>query len=193
MLREIELGGVLGKKFGKIHRLDVKSARESVQALSCLNEKFKKFFLEAHTKGMVFAFFVGERNITEEDVDMPAGSQRIRIQPVMEGSKKAGLLQTIVGAVMIIVGVILSFTPYAGASPYLIQGGIGLAAGGVIQMLSPQPRGLSLSGNDTENQANYAFGNPVNTVAQGNPVGLGYGFREIGGAIISAEITTEDF
>lgn len=192
MLRDIELGGVLGKKFGKLHRLDVRTAREAVQALSIINAKFKKHFLEAHTKGQVFAFFIGGRNIEEADIDMAAGSQKIRIQPVMQGSKQAGLLQTVVGAILIVVGVLLS-GPSGGTSTALIGAGIGMVAGGVVQMLSPQAKGLSLSGSDADNMANYAFGNPVNTVAQGNPVALGYGFREIGGAIISAEITTEDF
>lgn len=191
MLRDIELGGILGRKFGKIHRLDVRTPREAVQALGALYPKFKKYFMEAHTAhGRVFAFYVGKRNIAEVDIDMPAGSQSIRIQPVIQGSKQAGLLQTIVGAILIVVGVLTSWT---GVGLAIGAAGIGMVAGGVIQMLSPQPKGLSLSGSDTENQANYAFGNPVNTVAQGNPVGLGYGFREIGGAIISAEITTEDF
>lgn len=189
MLREIELGGVLGRKFGKMHSLDVRTARESVQALGVINEKFKRYFLEAHTKGMVFAFFIGNRNISLDDVDMAAGSQKIRIQPVIEGSKQAGLLQTIVGAILIVVGVLTSWS----GGVALIGAGVGMVAGGVIQMLSPQAKKISLDSGDADNQANYAFGNPVNTTAQGNPVALGYGFREIGGAIISAEITTEDF
>lgn len=193
MLRDIELGGILGRKFGKHHRLDVRTAREAVQALSVINPAFKKYFMEAHTAhGRVFAFYVGGRNIEETDIDMPAGSQKIRIQPVIQGSKQAGLLQTIVGAVLIVVGVI-GFGLSGGVTSGLIAAGIGMVAGGVIQMLSPQPKKISLDGGDAANQANYAFGNPVNTTAQGNPVGLGYGFREIGGAIISAEITTQDF
>jgi predicted phage tail protein len=39
----------------------------------------------------------------------------------------------------------------------------------------------------------YAFGGPVNTVAMGNPVGVAYGLRERGGAIISAGIYTDDY
>ncbi|MOA49901.1 Bacteriophage lambda tail assembly protein I [compost metagenome] len=63
--------------------------------------------------------------------------------------------------------------------------------GGVIQMLSPQVSGLKTK-EDEENSASYAFGGPVNTTAQGNPVGLLYGQREIGGAVISAGIFAED-
>ncbi|MEL4370711.1 hypothetical protein [Shewanella xiamenensis] len=111
--------------------------------------------------------------------------------PVIAGSKRGGVLQTIIGAVMIVAGVVLSFTPLAGASPYLIQGGIAVMAGGVIQMLSPQAKGLK-GREAAENAPSYAFGGAVNTTAAGNPVGIGYGKRRIGGAIISAGIYAED-
>lgn len=58
-------------------------------------------------------------------------------------------------------------------------------------MLSPQPKGVGAR-QSAENTASYAFGGPVNTVAQGNPVAIGYGERRIGGAIISAGVYTED-
>lgn len=43
-----------------------------------------------------------------------------------------------------------------------------------------------------ENAPSYAFGGPVNTIAQGHPVGVLYGKRRIGGAVISAGIYAED-
>jgi predicted phage tail protein len=69
--------------------------------------------------------------------------------------------------------------------------GASMALGGVVQMLSPQAGGLRMR-QGAENKPSYAFGGPVNTTAQGNPVGVLYGTREIGGAIISAGIYTED-
>jgi len=73
----------------------------------------------------------------------------------------------------------------------LVGPGVALMAGGVIQMLSPQPAGLS-SKRDADNQASYAFGGVTNTASQGYPVPLLYGKRRIGGAIISAGIYVED-
>lgn len=73
----------------------------------------------------------------------------------------------------------------------LTQIGAALMIGGVIQMLSPQAKGLK-GRQDTENQPSYAFGGAVNTTAMGNPVALGYGKRRIGGAIVSAGIYAED-
>lgn len=74
---------------------------------------------------------------------------------------------------------------------YLVATGVSLAAGGVIQMLSPQASGLA-SKQDADNRASYAFGGVTNTAAQGNPVPLLYGKRRIGGAIISAGVYVED-
>jgi predicted phage tail protein len=48
----------------------------------------------------------------------------------------------------------------------LMTSGIGMMAGGVIQMLSPQPAGLA-SKQDADNKPSYAFGSVTNTAAQG--------------------------
>ena len=69
--------------------------------------------------------------------------------------------------------------------------GIALVAGGVIQMLSPQAKGLKTSA-APENTPSYAFGSAKNTTASGNPVPLCIGKRRWGGAIISAAIYAED-
>jgi predicted phage tail protein len=79
----------------------------------------------------------------------------------------------------------------AGFANGLIIGGITSMAGGIYQMLSPQPKGLQMR-DDPDNKPSYAFGGAVNTTAMGNPVALLYGEREIGGAIISAGIVAED-
>jgi len=74
----------------------------------------------------------------------------------------------------------------------LIGIGLSMTIGGVVQMLTPQPRFNVGASSDADNKANYAFGTPVNTVAMGYPVPLLYGEREIGGAIISAGIFSSD-
>ncbi|MNJ74494.1 Bacteriophage lambda tail assembly protein I [compost metagenome] len=69
--------------------------------------------------------------------------------------------------------------------------GASLALGGVIQMLSPQAKGLSQSA-APENLPSYAFGSAKNTTASGNPVPICIGKRRWGGAIISASIEAQD-
>lgn len=89
---------------------------------------------------------------------------------------------------MIVAGAFLSSTPFGAP---LIGAGIGMVAGGVIQMLSPQARGLSQSA-APENLPSYAFGSAKNTTASGNPVPICIGERRWGGAIISASIEAQD-
>lgn len=142
-------------------------------------------------RGLTYAVFSGARNIGSEELQCDNGSEDIRIAPVIIGSKQAGLFQTIFGAVLIAAAFVLSFTPLAVASPYMYMMGASMALGGVIQMLSPQPKGLA-SKQDADNKASYAFGGVTNTAAQGYPVALCYGKPRIGGAIISAGIYVED-
>lgn len=152
---------------------------------------FQKFMLESKDRGLTFAVFEGKRGLVKDDLQLQANGNDIRIAPIVVGSKKSGMFQTILGAVLVIVGAVLSFTPFAAASPYLYMTGASMMLGGVIQMLSPMQGGLA-SRQDPDNKPSYAFGGPVNTIAQGNPVPILYGKRRIGGAIISAGIYAED-
>ena len=190
-MTRIELGGALGKLFGKTHHRLIRTVGEIGRALSCTIQGFERYMNNSKSRGVTYAIFRGKKNLGEDDLGFPVTGDVIRITPVIIGSKKAGSLQTILGAVIVAIGVVLNFTPFAAASPYLYQIGGAMALGGVIQMLSPQTAGLA-SKQDADNQASYAFGGVTNTAAQGYPVPLLYGKRRIGGAIISAGIYVED-
>lgn len=191
-LTTIRLYGALGARFGRVHRLAVQTSAEAVKAL-CINfDGLESYLMNAKKNGMTFAVFRGKRNIGVDDFKDLTGDSDIRIAPVMEGAKKAGMFQTILGAVMVVAGVVASFIPGGQAfAPSLLIGGASMMAGGIYQMLSPQPKGLQ-GRDDPDNKPSYAFGGSVNTLAMGNPVALLYGEREIGGAIISAGIVAED-
>ena len=195
-LTTIRLYGALGARFGRVHKLAVQTSAEAVKAL-CINfDGLEDYLMNAKKNGMTFAVFRGKRNIGVQDFQELAGDSDIRIAPVMEGATKAGMFQTILGAVMIVAGVIIGATTnWTGVGltfgAGLIMSGASMMAGGIYQMLSPQPKGLQ-GRDDPDNKPSYAFGGSVNTLAMGNPVALLYGVREIGGAIISAGIVAED-
>lgn len=193
-LTTIRLYGALGARFGRVHKLAVQTSAEAVKAL-CINlDGLESYLMNAKKNGMTFAVFRGKRNIGVEDYQNLAGNSDIRIAPVVEGAKKAGIFQTILGAVMVVAGIVVTGLSYGWASPVggaMISAGIGMMAGGIYQMLSPQPKGLQ-GRDDPDNKPSYAFGSSVNTLAMGNPVAALYGEREIGGAIISAGIVAED-
>ncbi|HGN0866888.1 TPA: tail assembly protein [Providencia alcalifaciens] len=197
-LKTIRLYGVLGTEFGREHQLAIDSPREAIKALSVLYDGFEQFLANAHLKGLEFAVFKGQRNIAEDELHLDT-SEEIRIAPVIKGSKRGGFFQTILGVALIGAAAFLSgglsvaFTAAGIWGGALALSGAAMAIGGLVQMLSPQPQGLSMR-QDADNKPSYAFGGAVNTTAQGNPVPLLYGLdrREVGGAIISAGIYTED-
>lgn len=195
VMTTIKLSGSLASLFGREHQRLIGPTREAFRALSATIPGFEKFMNTSNTRGMTFAVFVDKKNVTKDDLDFPNGGRTIRIVPVIMGSKRAGVLQTILGAVLVVVGVLGSTIGQAWGGgvwgPAAWKIGAAMMVGGVAQMLSPQPGGLS-SKHDADNKASYAFGGVTNTTAQGNPVPLCYGKRRIGGAIISAGIYVED-
>ncbi len=184
-LTTIKLSGSLAKKFGREHKrfLDTGTTTEAFSALKNTLQGFELFIKEQAKLGLRYAIFRNGRNTGQDEFDL-SGTREIRIVPVITGSKRAGILQTIIGAVLIVA----SFIP---GLQMLMAPGVAMVAGGVVQMLSPQAKGLK-GREAAENAPSYAFGGAVNTTAAGNPVGIGYGKRRIGGAIISAGIYAED-
>jgi predicted phage tail protein len=181
------------RKFGRSFRLSVRSPAEAIKALCVQIPGFERFLSNAKSRGIEFAVFRGKTNIGEEELGF-AGDGDIRIAPIITGSKKAGGLQTIIGAVLIVVGLVITGGTFGAGAPFgsaLIMMGASMAIGGVIQMLSPVAKGLKTSA-APENTPGYAFGSARNTTASGNPVPLCIGKRRWGGAIISAAIYAED-
>jgi predicted phage tail protein len=190
-LTTIKLYGQL-RQFGKVYHLAVRSPAEAIKALSVQIPGLERFISNAKSRGLEFAVFRGKKNISAKELAYQ-GTGDIIISPVIVGSKRGGVLQTIVGVVLLAVGAVLTYASGGTATP-LTSGmmmGASLALGGVIQMLSPQAGGLKTS-TAPENTPGYAFGSAKNTTASGNPVSLCAGRRRWGGAIISAAIYAED-
>ncbi|MBB3260009.1 putative phage tail protein [Paraburkholderia bannensis] len=181
-LREIQLYGVAGTRYGRTHRLAVRSPREAIRALCAVVPGFKQFLAASRRMGLTFAVFIGKSNLAKDQLDYPAGREPIRIAPVLVGSKRGGLFQTILGVALVAVGV---FTQM----PTLIGLGASMALGGVVQMLSPQTSGLA---GVVNNGTSYYFNGPVNSAAQGEPVPLVYGRMLVGSKVISSGIYAED-
>ncbi|MEE5088369.1 tail assembly protein [Pseudomonas alliivorans] len=179
----IKLSGSLARKFGRVHHRQIDSGQtwEVFKALKATLEGFAEEIRRLDRLGMRFAIFRNGKNVGEEGFGL-GGSREVRVVPVLHGSKRGGIIQTIIGVVLIAASFFGAPTAPAG---------IALLAGGVIQMLSPQAAGIKQSA-APENQPSYAFGSAKNTTASGNPVPICIGERRWGGAIISASIYAED-
>lgn len=189
MLKTIKLYGILAKKFGKEFRLEVENTREAMRALSVQVPGFEHFMLHAHEQGLEFAVFQDKQNIGESELDMSTSAKVIKVVPKVKGA--GGVVQTIIGAVLVVVGAVMVFTGVgAPIGTALIGAGIGMMVGGIAMMLMPKIE--SQDQNQDGNKANKGFGGAVTTVAQGNPVPVLYGQREVGGFIASAGQYPED-
>lgn len=192
MLKIIRLYGILAKKFGKEFRLDVESTSEAMRALSVQVPGFEHFMLHAHEQGLCFAVFQDQHNIEHAELDMKTEASVIKIIPrvIGAGGDNGGVLNIILGVVLIVVGY-FTFGATTAQGAALIGAGIGMAIGGVAQMLMPKVNSID-DQNQDGNKANKGFGGAVTTVAQGNPVPVLYGQREVGGFIASAGQYPED-
>lgn len=121
----------------------------------------------------------------KNQIDFDTGAEVIKIVPQVIGAGGNGVLQTILGVVMVVVGAFYDWsgtTSMYGAA--MIGAGIGMVVGGVAQMLMPKVSDQDQ--NQDGNRANHGFGGAVTTIAQGNPVPILYGQREVGGFIVNA-------
>ncbi|MGH1475297.1 tail assembly protein [Yersinia proxima] len=198
IMTPIKLSGSLATRFGRNHQRLISHKKEAFKALSVTIPGFEEYLITAKKRGLTFAIFVGGRNVGKEELELASGGKEIRIVPVIIGSKRGGMFQTIlgialIGAAMFLPGGVAGLGVFGstGIAGFSAMMGASMALGGVIQMLSPQQSGLAMR-QSPDNKPSYAFGGPVNSTAQGNPVGVLYGKRRIGGAVISAGIYAED-
>lgn len=191
-MRTIKLYGVLRRHFGREYTIDVHSVRDAVNSLCAQIAGFEKFLRSGEERGLVFSVFCGQRNAAEGEFDLQgADASDIRIVPLIQGSKQAGLFQVVLGVALIVAGAFSGGTT-APMGVALIAGGAAVGLGGVVQMLSPTTKTATGANNDDGNNPSYGFGGAVTTIAQGNPYPLLYGEREIGGAVESGGIYTQD-
>lgn len=194
MLKKVKLHGILREKFGSEFELDVESVAEAVRALCILVQGFESFMANAHLQGIKFAVYLDDRNISEDDLCFATKSSVIRISPIIDGAKSGGLLQIVVGVVMIAAAFFTGGTSLAawGAMQAALAGaGAAMMLGGLAQMMMPSAVS-NMDQNQDGNKPNFGFGGAVTTVAQGLPVPILYGQREIGGFVISAKQESKD-
>lgn len=192
------LYGELGRRFGRVHRFDIRTPAEAVRAL-CANHKGFRAHLVEHSEPGYRVLASGEA-VGAEGLHDPAGAGTIRIVPVVAGAGKGGLGQILLGVALI--G--LSFIPglqaplFAGApglfgeiSIASIAGSIGrsLLFSGISSMLFEPPKPQSVD--RPNNLPSYAFDGAVNTAAQGNCVPIAYGLVEVGSQVVSAGLSAE--
>lgn len=190
-MRRVILYGELAKKFGKEHRLRVRSAAEAIQALCANFKEFRSHMSRAHLRGVGFRVLVGKEQMesarhTTQPTPM---TDTIRIIPAVFGGGPA--IRILAGAALIVAGALL--LPAGGVSTAMIGTGISLTLGGVIELLSPTPKLLSGLDSLEDTQNSFIFSGPENISRQGVPVPVGYGRVGVGSIVISAGIEGAEY
>lgn len=190
-MREIRLNGALGKRYGRVHRFDVRSPAEALRALFANFPAFERELAESAINGVSYLCKVDGEVANEDGISAPM-SRSFTITPVVTGSE--GAARAIAGAILFVAGVIVGgyglFTGNAAlvtAGEYMAKAGLYLIVSGVAQMLAPSP-----SSTDVDRLQSDYFGGPEQTSVQGGAVPVGYGRAIVGSVTISAGISVED-
>lgn len=188
------LYGHLAEKYGKRHKLDIKTPAEAIRAF-CANYKTFKDDLIQDGQAM-YRVLAGKEDRADAEGLHIGTEKNIKIVPVVAGA--GGLGKVLAGVALI--GFSFAF-PGFGAFSVLgqafsvagIAGSIGtsLLLGGLSQMLSPAPKvSGSREATTAAGRPSFYFNGAVNTTGQGNPVPVLYGRLRVGSQVISAGLDT---
>lgn len=180
MITVMFYGGL--REYGRRFDLHVHTPAEAIRALLTQIKGLQQYIRDG-----VYQVRFNRQDYSEDTIHesfrQPA-SGILHIVPRVAGAgKNGGIIQTIVGVVMIVVG---ALTSWAGGGA-LVAVGISMVMGGVAQMLTKQPK-LDSGGGGVESSKNTAFSNLTNTDAQGQPVPLAYGLSYNGSRRVSQGI-----
>ena len=200
MLRKIKLYGKLAKFIGhRVLEADVATAAEAVRFLLANWPE-----LEAHMSDQHYRVSIGTYDIDLEELHHPAGAAPISFVPVVTGAGAVGRIIAGIALIALSFGIasLAAGAARAGSlSGFALQAiafgtqagllaGIGLAIGGVAQLLSPVPKVPQGADKQDDPRKSYSFSGIQNTSRQGVPVPIVYGETIVGSVVISAGIDT---
>lgn len=184
-MKTVHLHGSLGARFGREYRLDITTPAEAVRALCVQLPGFEEA-IRAGNWHVVRGPLAARDEVSEEALTLSLGQQEeVHLIPAISGANN-GWVNTIVGAVLIVVGAMTSWAGGAG----LIGAGIGMMLGGIIQLTTKIPGAEEVKSADEK--ASYLFNGPTNQSSQGVGVPRGYGRLKVGSIVVSAGLFSEE-
>ena len=175
----VRLSGSLALKFWrqKDYLLESGTTNEVFSALRNTVDGFADEIMRMSRAGIRFAIFRNRVNVGETELTLK-GTTEIRVVPIISGSKRGGLFQTIAGIALVVVGAVTG-------QPWISGIGISLALGGIAQLISPVPKATSQQEQaTTENKPSYLFNGAFNSTQQGLPVPIVYGQMLVGSSVV---------
>lgn len=184
MTRNIYLKGRMGELFGEVHRLNVKTVQEAMNAIDIMKGGLRTYLTDCTENGIEFTVQKGEEFMDYGNIAMELGKDDIIISPVPAGSG-SDIVKTVLGIILIIASF---FVPGLGPITQAQMGaavftlGVNLALMGIIEMTTDEP-------DEIDEQKSTMFAGPINNTKSGIPVPLAYGEIEVGGAVVNFGFT----
>lgn len=169
-LRKIVLHGRLGKLFGRVHYLDVKTPREAIRALGVNVPGFREEVAKGNPYRVTRGPYRPENSLKEEWLDLGMGKTReIHIAPAPVVS---GILEGVSAIAWFAIALVAAV-------------GISLALMPSIKPPTPDDR--------EDERESFIFDGGDNVSEQGHPAPLVYGFGvRVGSVVVSSGIATAD-
>ena len=185
MTRNIIFKGRMGKLFGEVHRLNVKTLQEGLFAIDTMKGGLRKYLIDCTENGIKMTVQKGEDFLDYHELGLELGEDDIIITPVPAGGD--GIGEFILGIALIALAIMMPTTALFGSetltlNALIMSAGINLALMGIVEMTMDDPDEL----NEEKSQM---FNGPINNTKSGIPVPLCYGEMEVGGAVVNFGFT----
>lgn len=185
--KKIILHGHLAEKYPHEITVEADTVAEALRSLSTIPEL-------QPPSGTPWPVTV--RNVSNEIALFSETSlEEIHVYPRTGGAKKGGLMQVLLGVVLVAVAVInpvgaMGLLGQVGVTQgMLFTAGAMMALGGVLQMLMPTPQGMEGQNGDSSKYLSASG----NTVQIGTRITLAYGNNRIGGHYLSFDVDAVDW
>ena len=178
----IKLHGFLGEKYGKSVKIE---AANVFQIMSALVSRFGPQFKEdvrVNSWHVISGPKRPENALGEESLAQHLKHKTLHLVPAVHGG--SGSVRAIIGVVLIVVGA------YTG-QPWLVQMGVALALGGVVEMLTKPPAANAKQNQD--DNASHIYNSARNVTSQGGAIPLRYGrVHRASSVVIATDFSSDE-
>jgi predicted phage tail protein len=162
-MTEIHLHGILGKKYGRLHRLAIKEPKDVVRALEANHEGFLKDLKDLLGKKIIYTIIADDHWVQGNSFVENKKIKKIDFVPAIIGSGPLAIISLVIS--------------------------VGFAVYSYVQSSKQQyPQIPGAEGTSMASSKSLSFSNRENITEQGNPVPLVYGRLKVGSFVIQSTV-----
>lgn len=194
----IRLLGELGRRFGRVYQLAVKTPAEAVRALCVQMPELRQYLLNSTEQGIDWRVVTDHATGLDEDQLLWPLSKRLVLAPIPAG--RGGVGKIVAGVALVAFAILVPGlgggvaatifgTQFSALSMAVGSIGVSMLFGGVAQLLTPTPKmptvdnvgGASTTGrSESDQQKSFTFDKSNANTKQGEVVPVLYGERLVG-------------